>query len=102
MGPESSIPRCVQDAGPLMANTRQSSPGQVRLRRRLGAEEANSQQQMTQRITDELTITIARIPFVITGNMMPPRDSDEDEEDEDEEEVDRISEPPVVREPDED
>jgi hypothetical protein len=35
---------------------------------------------------------------------MPPRDpdEDEDEEDEDEEEDDRVNEPPVVREPDED
>jgi hypothetical protein len=41
-------------------------------------------------------------PFVIMGNAMPPRDSDEDEEDEDEEEEDRADEPPVVREPDED
>ena len=46
-------------------------------------------------------------PFVIMGNMMPPRDPDEDEEDEDEEEEeedeeDRGDEPPVVREPDED
>jgi hypothetical protein len=39
-------------------------------------------------------------PFLIVGNMMPPRDPDEDEEDEDEE--DRADEPPVVREPDED
>jgi hypothetical protein len=45
-------------------------------------------------------------PFVIMGNMMPPRDPDEDEEDEDEDEnedeEDRVDEPPVVREPDED
>jgi hypothetical protein len=43
-------------------------------------------------------------PFVIMGNTMPPRDPDEDEEDEDEEEVeeDRVDEPPIVREPDED
>ena len=40
------------------------------------------------------------IPFVITGNTMPPRDPDED--DEDDEEEDRADEPPVVREPDED
>ena len=61
---------------------------------------------MTQRIPDELTITIDRIFFVISGNTMPPRDpdedEDEDEEDEDEEEDDRVNEPPVVREPDED
>ena len=44
------------------------------------------------------------------GNTMPPRDPDEDEEDEDEEEEeeekekekDRVDEPPIVREPDED
>jgi hypothetical protein len=36
-------------------------------------------------------------PFVIMGNAMPPRDSDEDEEEED-----RADEPPIVREPDED
>ena len=47
-------------------------------------------------------------PFVIMGNTMPPRDPDEDEEDEDEEEEDedeeddRVDEPPIVREPDED
>ena len=41
-------------------------------------------------------------PFVITGNMTPPRDPNEDDEDEDEEEEDRDDEPPVVREPDED
>ena len=41
-------------------------------------------------------------PFVILGNTMPPRDPDEDEEDEDEDEADRVDEPPVVREPDED
>ena len=46
--------------------------------------------------------------FVIMGNTMPPRDPDEDEEDEDEEEEDedeeddRVDEPPIVREPDED
>jgi hypothetical protein len=34
-------------------------------------------------------------PFVIMGSTMPPRDPDEDEED-------RVDEPPVVREPDED
>ena len=59
---------------------------------------------MTQRIPDELTIMMDRIFFVITGNT--PRDPDEDEEDEDEEEDeeedDHVSEPPVVREPDED
>jgi hypothetical protein len=43
-------------------------------------------------------------PFVIMGNMMPPRDPDEDDEDEEEEEEeeDGADEPPVVREPDED
>jgi len=42
-------------------------------------------------------------PFVIMGNTMPPRDTDEDEEDEEnEEDEDRADEPPVVREPDED
>ncbi len=47
-------------------------------------------------------------PFVIMGNTMPPRDPDEDEEDENEEEKekeeeeDRVDEPPIVREPDED
>ena len=42
-------------------------------------------------------------PFVIMGNMMPPRDPDEDDEDEeDEEDEDGADEPPVVREPDED
>ena len=43
---------------------------------------------------------------MIMGNTMPPRDPDEDEEDEDEEEEDeeedRVDEPPIVREPDED
>ena len=40
------------------------------------------------------------------GNTMPPRDPDEDEEDEEEEEKekekDRVDEPPIVRDPDED
>ncbi|MGC1561163.1 MAG: hypothetical protein WA820_15115 [Bradyrhizobium sp.] len=40
-------------------------------------------------------------PFVIMGNMLPPRDPDEDDED-DEEEEEEADEPPVVREPDED
>jgi hypothetical protein len=49
------------------------------------------------------TRLIDRNPFVIMGNMMPPRDPDEDEEDEDEDdEEDSTEEPPVVREPDED
>ena len=58
---------------------------------------------MTQRIPDELTITIKRIPLVIAGNTMPPRNPDDDGEDEDEEEEedDRVDEPPVKREPDE-
>ena len=44
-------------------------------------------------------------PFMIIGNMIPPRDPDEGDEDEDEdgeEKEDRPDEPPVVREPDED
>ena len=48
---------------------------------------------------------IARSPFVIMGNRLPPRDPDEgDEEDEEEDEVeeDGADEAPVVREPDED
>jgi hypothetical protein len=45
---------------------------------------------------------IDRRPFVIMGNTTPPPDPDEDEEDEDEEEEDRVDEPSVVREPDED
>ena len=58
---------------------------------------------MTQHIPEEFyTRLIDRNPFVIMGNTMPPRDPDEDEEDEDEEEEDRVDEPPIVREPDED
>ena len=53
-----------------------------------------------------LTNTTPRIPFVIMGNTMPPRDPDEDDEDDDddddEEEENHDDEPPVVREPDED
>ena len=59
---------------------------------------------MTPHIPEEFsTKLIDWSPFVIMGNMMPPRDPDEDDEDEeDEEEEDRADEPPVVREPDED
>ena len=58
---------------------------------------------MTPHIPEEFsTKLIGLSPFVIMGNMMPPRDPDEDEEDEEEEEEDRADEPPVVREPDED
>jgi hypothetical protein len=59
---------------------------------------------MTSHFTQESTALIDRIPFVIPGNTMPPRDPDDDEEDENgnEEEEDRTDEPPVVREPDED
>jgi hypothetical protein len=58
---------------------------------------------VTLQIPEEFsTRSIDRIPFMIMGNTMPPRDPDEDEEDEDEEEEDRADEPPVVREPDED
>ena len=62
---------------------------------------------MTPHISEEFfTRLIDRIPFVIMGNTMPPRDPNEDEEDvdeeeEDEDEEDRGDEPPVVREPDE-
>lgn len=37
-------------------------------------------------------------PFVLTGDMTPPRDPDEDEEDEDDDE--EGEDEPVVREPD--
>ena len=64
---------------------------------------------MTPHIPEEFsTRLIDRSPFVIMGNTMPPRDPDEDEEDENEEEKekeeeeDRVDEPPIVREPDED
>jgi len=57
---------------------------------------------MTPRIPEEFsTRLIDGIPFVITGNTMPPRDPDQDDED-DEDEEDHEDEPPVVREPDED
>lgn len=36
---------------------------------------------MTIRMTEELSARIEWSPFMITGNMMPPRDPDEDEED---------------------
>jgi len=64
---------------------------------------------MTPHIPEEFsTRLIDWSPFVIMGNTMPPRDPDEDEEDENEEEKekeeeeDRVDEPPIVREPDED
>jgi hypothetical protein len=72
---------------------------------------------MTPHIPEEFsTRLIDWSPFVIMGNTMPPRDPDEDEEDEDEDEEeeeeeeekekekekDRVDEPPIVREPDED
>jgi hypothetical protein len=58
---------------------------------------------MTPHIPEEFSSTLIDwSPFMIIGDMMPPRDPDEDEEDEDEEEEDRADEPPVVREPDED
>ena len=58
---------------------------------------------MTTRLPEEFsTRLIDWRPFLIMGNTMPPRDPDEDEEDEDEKEEDRVDEPPVVREPDED
>jgi hypothetical protein len=60
---------------------------------------------MTPHIPEEFSNrSIDWSPFVIMGNMMPPRDPNEDEEDEDEdeEEEDGADEPPVVREPDED
>jgi hypothetical protein len=57
---------------------------------------------MTPHIPEEFSTRL--IPFVIMGNTMPPRDPDEDEEDEEEEEKeeDRVDEPPMVRDPDED
>jgi hypothetical protein len=56
---------------------------------------------MTPHIPEEFsTKLIDWSPFVIMGDMMPPRDPDED--DEDEEDEDRADEPPIVREPDED
>jgi hypothetical protein len=48
-----------------------------------------------------LTNMTPRIPFVIMGNTMPPRDPDEDDED-DEDDDEEDDEPPVVREPDQD
>lgn len=61
---------------------------------------------MTAHIPEEFFAKlIDRSPFVIMGNMMPPKDpndDEEDEEEEEEEEEDRGDEPPVVREPDED
>jgi hypothetical protein len=62
---------------------------------------------MTPHIQDLSTGLIGGRPYLIMGNMMPPRDPDEDddeegeEEEEEEHEVDRADEPPVVREPDE-
>lgn len=49
---------------------------------------------------------IDRSPFVVVGDMTPPRDpdeggDDEDEEEDDEDEDEGAEEPPVVREPDE-
>ena len=54
---------------------------------------------MKQHIPEEFsTRLIDWSPFVIMGNMVPPRVPDEDEEDEE----DNADEPPVVRDPDED
>ncbi|MEZ2148062.1 hypothetical protein AAE026_38185 [Bradyrhizobium sp. DN5] len=56
---------------------------------------------MKQHTFEAFSITaIDRIPLVLMGTAMPPRDPDEDEEEEDDEEDD--DEPAVVREPDED
>jgi hypothetical protein len=61
---------------------------------------------MTPHIPEEFSTRFDWSPFVIMGDTMPPRDSDEDDEaedeEEDDEEEDRADEPPVVREPDED
>ena len=59
---------------------------------------------MTPHIPKEVSIgLIARSPFVIMGNRIPPRDPDEGDEDEEEgDEEDGADEAPVVREPDED
>jgi hypothetical protein len=60
---------------------------------------------MTRHLPEELsTRLIDWAPFVIMGNMMPPRDPEDDEEDEEDENEDEeaTDEPPVVREPDED
>ncbi len=59
---------------------------------------------MKQHISEEFSARLIDLsPFVIMGDMIPPRDPDEDEEDEEEvEEEDDADEPPVVREPDED
>lgn len=62
---------------------------------------------MTPLFPEELSARlIDRSPFVVIGDMTPPRDPDEDgdDEDEDEEEGDEdegAEEPAVVREPDE-
>jgi hypothetical protein len=60
---------------------------------------------MTPRFPQEFPARlIDRSPFVVMGDMTPPRDPDENGDDEDEEEYDEgesADEPPVVREPDE-
>jgi hypothetical protein len=59
---------------------------------------------MTPYIPEQLSTRIDWSPFAIMGNTRPPRDPDEDEEgeDEDEDKEDKVEEPSVVREPDED
>lgn len=58
---------------------------------------------MTPLFPEELSARlIDRSPFVVMGDMTPPRDPDEDDEDEEEGDEDEgADEPPVVREPDE-
>lgn len=54
---------------------------------------------MTLLLPEEFSAKLIELgPFVLWGDMMPPRDPDEDDEDEDDEDED---DEPVVREPDE-
>lgn len=54
---------------------------------------------MTLLLPEEFSTRLIELgPFVLMGDMTPPRDPDEDDEDEDDEDED---DEPVVREPDE-
>ena len=57
---------------------------------------------MSPYIADEVSTRIDRSAFTTVGNIMPPRDPDEEGEDDENEDENRVDEPAVVREPDED
>jgi hypothetical protein len=52
--------------------------------------------------SNDMTPPISESPFIVIGEMMPPRDPNDEDEEEDENGDDKEDlEPPVVREPDE-